>query len=101
MDVFLLTATDSQAVLATLSRSIDRYGFASVSDLKSAIAQPKTITYGDHKIGWANLSDVTVSQIEDGYQISLPDPIKEVDVLTDRIVEKIMTKLRDQGIVLD
>jgi hypothetical protein len=90
---------DCQAVLESLSRILERYGFVHVENVKTLIGQP--CVYVDHKLGWVDLSDVNISHVEDGWQLTFPDPVKEVDVLSLRAVDKVMKKLRDAGFVTE
>lgn len=71
-DIILETRGEAEEILSVLvDRTID-FGWASVADLYDLVGITEDFT--DHKWGWADLRNASVSRVRGGYLINLPRP---------------------------
>lgn len=69
-DIVFTTRGDAEVVLEMLAETIDRYKFATVSDLYDACG--RTAPYTSNRYGWTNVRTADVARVRDGYIIRLP-----------------------------
>lgn len=69
-DFIISTRSDADRVLERLNDIIDRYGVASVGELKDLMGVPSS--HVDEKWGWLFLGDASVTQVREGFILDLP-----------------------------
>lgn len=73
-DSFILSdREDAETVVERLCDIIDQYQVATVQDLYELLGQPSS--HIDTKWGWADLSNVKVLAVQEGFLIDFPQPI--------------------------
>lgn len=75
-DVVVGSREEAELVLTTMQDIIEKYEFASVSDLNTIIGEPST--YVDNNWGWSSLHYVEIRQIREGWLLNMPsvEPIQ-------------------------
>lgn len=71
-EVLFNTRSDAEEVRDTLFEVIEKYGFASVSDINELCGFKDD--YTDRKWGWRNLNRSSIRSTRDGYLLELPIP---------------------------
>lgn len=70
MEIILTSREEAEVVLERLTDLVDKYGVASVADLRDLLGQPNT--YVDNKWGWNDLKYSDIRQVREGYLLDLP-----------------------------
>jgi hypothetical protein len=71
-DIVISTYEDAEQALSGLCELIDDYEMVTVADFKALLGMPSAFV--DHKWGWTDLTNVSTTQIRDGYLLNLPNP---------------------------
>jgi hypothetical protein len=71
-DVILTTRAEAEDVLNRLEQIIDRYEFATVSDLYDLLGI--TTNHAEERLGWSSVRHTSIVRVREGYLLSLPDP---------------------------
>lgn len=69
-EIIIVSREEAEMVVERMIDIIDKYDVASIADLHDLVGLPTT--YVDNKWGWANLNNVNIRQIREGYLIDLP-----------------------------
>lgn len=71
-EVVLQSQADAEAVLAAMKDILDKYEQVTLADMLELCGLSST--YADNKVGWVNLINIQVKNINSGYILDLPAP---------------------------
>lgn len=72
-DIILVSRGEAEHVIDMLVDQIEEYDQVTVADLYDLVGITSQFT--DHKYGWTNLRDASVSRVREGYLLDLPRPV--------------------------
>lgn len=71
-DIVLSSEEDAENVLDVLRKLLDRYEQATVADYLELVGISSSFT--DTKVGWTDLTNVSIKSVKDGFFLELPNP---------------------------